>query len=454
MKKLITLSYLLLLFGFASTAQEWVQTGGTPEGGGVTEIIVLPNSDIFVTTGSFNWPTINGGVRRSTDDGETWENVFDAFNGRTITAGADGNLYASVWPFPADEGLYRSSDNGDTWDLLVTVPTGNNIFSITVNTSTSPVTILAGTRNGVLRSTDNGATWAFSSAGIPEESWVRDIEVDLISGKVAAGTTNGLFISADNGSLWEEATGDGIENETVTKIVFEYPTDNFLGDASLLAGTATGRFYRTIVSSLLILTLVAILSQDEISGLLIIPFVSILQSMIMIAQYSTSSQPDGVSRSIDNGVSWSPFNFGLPIAPLLSALAGIFIVNDFILRLGMYENTANGAKVYKSSVSESDFPTAIREYGSNALEGILLYQNYPNPFENSTLIMYTLKNTGPVNLSVYAADGKLVRSLVNSLQLKGEHTINFNAENLTEGVYYYKLESEGISEIKRMVVLR
>ena len=454
MKKLFTLTISIFVFSLTLTAQQWVQTGGTPEGGGVTEIVVMPNSDIFVTTGSYDWPEIDGGVRRSTDDGDTWENVFDAFNGRTITAGADGNLYASVWPFPSDEGLYRSSDNGDTWDLLVTVPTGNNIFSITVSTATNPTTIFAGTRNGVLRSTDNGATWAFSSTGIPGGSWVRDIEVDL-NGVVAAATTNGLFISSDNGVQWEQATGDGIENETVTKIVFEYPTDGLAEDSRLLAGTETGRFYRTVGITLLVVTLVAILSQDEVSGLVAITFLTILRNMLMVAQYSTSSQTDGVSKSTDDGATWQQYNGGLPsITPLLSALAGIYIANFIYLRLGFYENTANGAKVYKSTVTEDDFPTGVEDYGMNPLSALTLYQNIPNPFERNTLITYHLENAGQVKLDVYASDGQLVSKLIDHRQQRGEHKVNFNAESLKEGIYYYKLETEGLSEVRKMVVLK
>ena len=205
-----------------SFAQEWQQTAGTPEGAGITEIVVLPeNNYIFVTTASFDWPNgDDGGVRRSTDDGDTWENLFDAYAGRTITLGDDGNLYASIWPYPQAEGLYRSTDNGNTWQLLVTVPTGNNIFSITVSTLTNPYTIFAGTRQGVYRSVDNGVTWAYSTTGIPANSWVRDIEVDS-GGMVVAATHSGLFSSEDNGDSWEQATGAGIENDTITKIIFD-----------------------------------------------------------------------------------------------------------------------------------------------------------------------------------------------------------------------------------------
>lgn len=457
MKKLFTLSYSFLFFGFALIAQEWQQTGGTPDGAGVTEIVVLQESnDIFVTTASFDWPNgQDGGVRRSTDDGDTWENVFDAFSGRTITAGEDGNLYASVWPFPDEEGLYRSSDNGDTWDLLVTVPTGNNIFSIAVSTSTNPHTIFAGTRTGVLRSTDNGATWAFSSSGITANSWVRDIEVDF-NGWIAAATTNGLFISIDNGEEWEEAMGDGVENETVTKLFFDYPLGKIGGSTRLLSGSSNGSLYQSFEDSHYLQTVfLTVFGDAEVSGMYGIVLQGLNLKMHGVTTFPSGTQPNGFYRSTDNGINWEPKNNGLPgNSPPLSALSGTSTDAVINFKLGLFQNIKGGAKVYKRTYSAEDFPTDIEDFGLNSLAGLTLNQNFPNPFDHSTLITYQLENAGQVNLSVYASDGQLVSKLVDSHESRGEHQVNFNSAGLTEGVYYYKLETEGLSEVRKMVVLR
>jgi len=191
MKVILTLALFILPGSVFS--QEWQQTASTPEGSGVTDMLVRQsNQHIFVATGSFNWPNGDmGGIRRSSDDGATWDNLNDVWVARTIIDAPDGNLYASIWDFPQDEGLYRSTDNGDSWGAPLVSVSGDNIFSIAVNTSTNPNTIFAGTGNGPLRST-----------GIPPNSWVRDIEVDS-GGYVVAATTNGLFISTNNGDLWE-----------------------------------------------------------------------------------------------------------------------------------------------------------------------------------------------------------------------------------------------------------
>ena len=170
MKVILTLALFILPASLFS--QVWQQTASTPEGSGVTDMVVRQsNQHIFVATTSFNWPNGDiGGVRRSTDDGTTWQNLNEVFIARTIIDAPDGNLYASIWPFPSPEGLYRSTDNGNNWGSpLVTVPTGDNIFSITLNTTHKSKHNICRelTRNGPLRSTDNGVNWAPAINGIP-----------------------------------------------------------------------------------------------------------------------------------------------------------------------------------------------------------------------------------------------------------------------------------------------
>lgn len=97
MKKLFISSFLSLLLQIIVYPQGWVQTGGTPQGSGVTDMFVREsNGWIYVTTGSYNWPSESGGVRVSTDEGNTWQNQTSSYVARTIIEGTDGNLYASI----------------------------------------------------------------------------------------------------------------------------------------------------------------------------------------------------------------------------------------------------------------------------------------------------------------------------------------------------------------------
>ncbi|HQP69476.1 MAG TPA: T9SS type A sorting domain-containing protein [Clostridiales bacterium] len=99
--------------------------------------------------------------------------------------------------------------------------------------------------------------------------------------------------------------------------------------------------------------------------------------------------------------------------------------------------------------------TGIEDNDSHSVVDFRLNQNYPNPFNNQTNISYGLSQTCEVELSVFNPKGQIVAVLVNSKQSKGNHSIQFNADNLNSGVYYYQLKTDGIlRSLKRMVYLK
>ncbi len=83
-----------------------------------------------------------------------------------------------------------------------------------------------------------------------------------------------------------------------------------------------------------------------------------------------------------------------------------------------------------------------------------LYQNYPNPFNPVTKIKYGLPKNGFVKLIVYDELGKEVDVLQDGYQQANTYEAVFDATNLPSGVYYYKLESDGFSETKKMVIVK
>jgi len=83
-----------------------------------------------------------------------------------------------------------------------------------------------------------------------------------------------------------------------------------------------------------------------------------------------------------------------------------------------------------------------------------LSQNYPNPFNPSTTINFDMPKEGFVTLKVYNTSGKEVASLVNETRSAGYHSVNFNASALSSGVYYYRLETNGISKTMKMALIK
>ena len=83
-----------------------------------------------------------------------------------------------------------------------------------------------------------------------------------------------------------------------------------------------------------------------------------------------------------------------------------------------------------------------------------LSQNYPNPFNPSTTIGFDLPKDGNVKLSVFDNSGKLVSTIVNGFKSAGSYNVEFNASNLSSGVYFYKLEANGFSKVMKMSLVK
>jgi hypothetical protein len=83
-----------------------------------------------------------------------------------------------------------------------------------------------------------------------------------------------------------------------------------------------------------------------------------------------------------------------------------------------------------------------------------LSQNYPNPFNPSTRIEYSLIEATRVRLSVYNSLGQEVLNLVDEHQAAGKYLVDFNATNLPSGIYFYRLQSDKFTAVKKMLLIK
>jgi hypothetical protein len=81
-------------------------------------------------------------------------------------------------------------------------------------------------------------------------------------------------------------------------------------------------------------------------------------------------------------------------------------------------------------------------------------QNYPNPFNPTTTISYRLPTAGFVTLKVFDVLGREVATLVNEVNAPGEHVVQLEANNLSSGVYYYRLSAGSSIQTKKMILIR
>jgi hypothetical protein len=106
--------------------------------------------------------------------------------------------------------------------------------------------------------------------------------------------------------------------------------------------------------------------------------------------------------------------------------------------------------------------TVIADNKNDILSGFNLSQNYPNPFNPSTTIKYSIpsviasgtKQSQLVTLKVYDLLGNEVVTLVDEEKPSGSHEVYFNGANLSNGIYFYKLQADSFIETKKMILLK
>jgi len=81
-------------------------------------------------------------------------------------------------------------------------------------------------------------------------------------------------------------------------------------------------------------------------------------------------------------------------------------------------------------------------------------QNYPNPFNASTTISYSLSEQSEVSIEIYDILGRKIDKLSPGRQSAGEHNVIWNAENLTSGVYFFRIQAGNYTEARKMVLLK
>jgi len=93
--------------------------------------------------------------------------------------------------------------------------------------------------------------------------------------------------------------------------------------------------------------------------------------------------------------------------------------------------------------------------GPDIPDNFRLRQNYPNPFNPTTTIAYDIPRSSPVTLSVFDALGREVATLVQrENHPAGTFTVTFDASQLSSGIYFTRLKSQGLTRIQKMSLIK
>jgi len=159
----------------------------------------------------------------------------------------------------------------------------------------------------------------------------------------------------------------------------------------------------------------------------------------------------GESITSGNWTTGTTFTKHLHYVIPASVVAENSVINIFVYKQGSSISVDN-------NIQQSLFfsPTSTTGVGHNGtvVSDYTLSQNYPNPFNPVTNIRYSIPKDGNVTFRVYDMLGNEIGTYVNEVQQAGTYSVVFDGATLASGIYYYKLESNGFSETKKMMLVK
>jgi len=383
---------------------QWVETSA---GGADVQCMIVYNEGLFVGTHA-------GGVFFSSDDGTNWsvrDTGLTTLNVQNMAASGT-NLFAGTYK----GGVFLSTNNGGNW-----TPVNDGLLNLKIyGLAYNPPYVFAGTDgSGLFLSTNNGVSWI--TAGMSDKT-IGDItgnESNIFAG--VSYPTRGVYRSIDSCKSWAPTGMVGLTDKNILALT--------LNGSNLYAGTA--------YTSLFISTNNGDNWTNLNNGL-----TDDVWSIIFHNSNIFAGTGHGVYLSTNGGADWINISDGLT-----NLFAGSLVVHNNYFFAGC----GNGGWVWKRPLSEL---VGIINAHNDLPNEYMLFQNYPNPWNPSTTIKYTIAENSTVSIKVYDILGNEIRSLVNEKKPAGNYEITFSAANIPSGIYFYRLQAGNFIETKKMVFLK
>ncbi len=449
--------------------------------------------DIFYysTDLGFAVSSLNDAIIRTTNAGQSW----DLPTGTTVSMSwvqkspSGSGIGNNLCMHPKDRNsafvvygnrVYVSRDRSETWTQIATISIGSRAHSFYVSPVDTNIWLAAieSSPDCVVRTTNYGATWTniiakdFSTYGQPLEMDQNNPSIFYFAPSNSSGT--GLYKSTDNGATFNLVAP--YNNSSIGQpcdIIVKWDDSNiiFLGDdgADIWKSTNNGLSWNLAKPT----------SSSEVPSMCN----TVFDPTICYATTWSSSQ---VYRTVNSGDVWNVVsnnsgsgwgsdmchedptvvltgNYGSQSYFSTNGGASFFNVNSGLGGAGAgimvpergYLLNMQTSSLYKMNITYS----VLTSLNQNTVSSIVpsqfeLSQNYPNPFNPSTTIKFALPDAGDISLKVYDRLGKEVADLADGFRSAGTYEINFDASQLSSGIYFYKLVTNGMVNTKKMTLIK
>lgn len=370
---------------------------------------------------------INGTLITTTNSGINWE----VKNLNTSQHLRDCQWLNTNIAFVVGDGglIFKTTDGGETFNLKNAGTTDQlfTVFFIDENNGW-----IGGWNNGtlngsILRTIDGGENWVTENITISGER-IFDIAFhDLNTGWIL-GLGGTLLKTNDGGNNWEQVS-------VTTPFSFQTESLMFVNDT---LGFITGNCFSNDTCKVYFKTTDGgnNWSQKYLSA------PNSPQDVFFISNATGWLIGYGIIKTINGGETWEKLN-----VTENEKLEAIHFIDENIGWAvgsnGIILKTTNGGVNF---VEDQNLNNLIDEYK--------LYQNYPNPFNPFTKINFSIPKSSFVTLKIYDMLGKIITTLVNEEKSIGNYEIEFDANNLSSGIYFYQIRSGSFIETKKLVLLR
>ncbi len=463
---LLATLFLIITLTQATAQEQWEQLGLDYES--VEAIIVHPDNEDIIYAGTFNIfmdPEAIGGVFKSMDGGATWDTL--------ITGGISVSCMV-MHPTDPDiiyvglnaansslPGIIKTTNGGLDWVWShsgIYVDWETSVISLAIDPLHQD-TLFAGTagmngNEGLYRSTNGGESWDEVSNGQIWDSSMMHIAIDPANTDIVYVCTGGegyVFKSTDGGDNWQQLN---LELHAPKTIIVDPTNSNTIYVGAYMWPPTVdwvGALYKSTDAGS---TWTYTPLEGERSGI----------NQIIIhpnhPDWVFMSSGIGFTVSSDGGATWDVFNEGLPREILGSLACNAEGTTFYGYSSANFLNAIYKRQFTTIGIEESDNESTT-DWTMN------LYQNYPNPFVEQTIISFQLPPNSPlkkgaqgdVSLKVFNSTGQLVKSLINGQLSFGEHTviwdgINAQGMNVSNGVYLYQLQTAHRVDTRSMILLR
>ncbi len=399
----------------------------TSDGGAswIKQRVAMPSNlqGVFATDSNHCWAVGSLKTLFTTNGGKNWEITVPNDIPHNMTPSLTSAFFINNsigWLCGANGFIFKTTNGGVDWILQAEYPNRylRHIYFLDENKGWA-----CGATNNfndeLLYTTNGGATWLEKDLGTTDDfSCIYFINENL--GWLSSNAH--LYKTTDGGSNWQVVSS---ANFTSTKSIYFVDENTGWASGNNVYSTTDGGSNWV--------------SQTSTLGA---PFETV---RFFNAQKGWYGGFGGIFGTVDGGNNWSK-QFDSHIYDLT------FIDENYGWAVGLGDGFygVNTVGIYKTS--NGGFSDVADE--TPILSNFNLLQNYPNPFNPSTTISFNLLNTEFTTLKIYDILGREITTLINEELNAGKHTKMFNANDLSSGVYFYKLQSGKFSETKKMMLVR